>query len=315
MTLPSKTQLDQAIATVSPQVHQTPILTSHILNEMAGASLFFKCENFQKMGAFKMRGAVSAMLQLSKNQKSQGVVTHSSGNFAQAVSLAAKNLNIPAYIVMPENAQQVKVEAVKRYGGNITKVPSTQKDREAGAEAIVQKYGATFIHPSNDLDVILGNATAGYELIQQTEHLDILMTPVGGGGLIAGTAIAGHYYAPHATIYGAEPASMDDATRSLQSGVIENNPPGTCTIADGLRTTLGNINFPIIQELVTDILVADDDEIIKAMKLIWNYLKIIVEPSCAVPLAVVLKNKGLFKNQNIGIIISGGNVDLNNLPF
>lgn len=315
MSIPPLQLVNTIIENVCPNVHQTPVLTSRILNEMTGASLFFKCENFQKMGAFKMRGAVAALSQLTENQKQKGVVTHSSGNFAQALSLAAKQLNIPAYIVMPQNAPRVKIEGVQRYGGIITKVPATQRDREAGAAKITAETGATFIHPSNDLNVILGNATAGYELINQTPHLEVLIAPVGGGGLLAGTAIAGHYFSPKAIIKGAEPATMNDAARSLQSGIIQTNPPKAYTIADGLRTTLGDINFPIIKDYVSEILVAEETEIIEAMKLIWNYLKIIVESSCALPLAVVLKNKPAFKNKHIGIIISGGNVDLDHLPF
>ena len=312
--IPTKHQFDTIYRNVQPHVHRTPIHTSQILNEITGTSLYFKCENFQKMGAFKMRGAIAALSMLSASQKKAGVVTHSSGNFAQALSLAAKKLNIPAYIVMPTNAPKVKIAAVTYYGGNITMVPATLKDREAGAAKIIKETGATFIHPSNDLHVILGQGTAAKELLEDYPNLDILTTPVGGGGLLAGTAVATHYYSTSCNVIGTEPANVDDAYRSFISGSLQQNTH-TNTIADGLRTQLGNINFPIIQNWVQDMLLATEDEIIQAMKLIWQYLKIVIEPSSAVPLAAIIANKTYFKNKHTGIIISGGNVDINNLPF
>ncbi len=281
---------------------------------MAGAQLFFKCENFQKMGAFKMRGAVHAIQKLSSAQKEAGVVTHSSGNFGQAVALAAKNLGVTAYVVMPENAPSVKKEAVKGYGAKVIECESTLKAREETSEKIKQDTGATFLHPSNNLDVILGNATAGVELLQQYPDLDYILAPVGGGGLIAGTALAAKYFGKNCKVIGGEPFAVDDAYRSLQSGTIEINET-TNTVADGLRTNLGDLNFPIIQELVSEIIRVEEDEIVAAMKHIWERMKIIIEPSCAVPFAAVLKEKETFQGKKIGIILSGGNVDLKNLPF
>lgn len=310
-----KQDLLDTVKRVSPHVHNTPILTSSILNKISGASLYFKCENFQKMGAFKMRGAVNAISQLSNAQKEAGVVTHSSGNFAQAVSLAARNLGINAYIVMPSNAPKVKMEAVKSYGGIIIISKPTLASREEEAEKIVKEKGATFIHPSNDYNVILGQGTAAFELLEKHQDLEIIIVPVGGGGLIGGSSIAAHYFGTNCITIGAEPANMDDAKRSLLSGKIQYNDGSKTTVADGLRTQLGDINFPIIQEFVSDILLAEEDQIIAAMKMIWQYMKIIVEPSCALPLAVILANPEKFTNKKVGIVISGGNVDLENLPF
>lgn len=312
--IPTKQEVKEACARVEPYVHNTPVLKSSYLNELAGAGIFFKCENFQKMGAFKMRGATNAILQLSEAQKKAGVVTHSSGNFAQALSLAAKNLGVKAYIVMPENAPKVKKEAVKGYGGIITESESTPIARETEAERIQKETGATFIHPSNDRNVILGNATSASELLQSHPDLDYVFVPVGGGGLIAGTSLSVKYYGTNCKTIGGEPFEVDDAFRSLKSGKIEFNET-TNTIADGLKTFLGDINFPIIQELVSEIIRVEETEIIAAMKLIWERMKIIVEPSCAVPFAALLREKERFKNKKVGIIISGGNVDLKNLPF
>ena len=314
MAINYKQDLLDTVARVQPHVHQTPVLTSSLINKLCGAQLYFKCENFQKMGAFKMRGAVNAILKLSDAQKVAGVVTHSSGNFAQAISLAASNLGIKAYIVMPSNAPKVKMEAVKSYGGQIIISEPTLEARELEAEKIVQEKGATFIHPSNDYSVILGQGTAAFELLQKHPNLDIITTPVGGGGLIAGTSIAAKYFGRNCKTTGAEPATMDDAKRSLESGKIQFNASGA-TIADGLRTHLGDINFPIIQQFVDDIFLIEEQQIIDAMKLIWQYLKVVVEPSSAVPLAAILSNSAYFRNKNVGVIISGGNVDLSNLPF
>ncbi len=312
--IPTKNHIDNAIKIVSGLVHKTPVLKSSVINEMAGAQLYFKCENFQKMGAFKMRGAVHAIQKLSSAQKEAGVVTHSSGNFGQAVALAAKNLGVTAYVVMPENAPSVKKEAVKGYGAEVIESESTLKAREETSEKIKQDTGATFLHPSNNLDVILGNATAGVELLQQYPDLDHILAPVGGGGLIAGTALAAKYFGKNCKVIGGEPFAVDDAYRSLQSGTIEINET-TNTVADGLRTNLGDLNFPIIQELVSEIIRVEEDEIVAAMKHIWERMKIIIEPSCAVPFAAVLKEKETFQGKKIGIILSGGNVDLKNLPF
>lgn len=299
---------------IKPFIHNTPILTSTLLNEMVGANLFFKCENFQKMGAFKMRGATNAVMLLSEEQKQKGVVTHSSGNFAQALALAAKSQGIDAFIVMPDSAPQVKKEAVKAYNGKIIECKSTLEAREKAAKEIQEQKGATFIHPSNDLHVIFGQGTAAKELLETQPDLDYIFAPVGGGGLIAGTAIAAEHFGTNCKVIGGEPFEADDAFRSLLSGQIESNVT-TNTIADGLKTTLGDINFPIIQKGVEKIIRVTEEEIIAAMKLIWERLKIICESSSAVAFAALIKEKERYKNTNIGIIISGGNVNLDTLPF
>lgn len=301
-------------AKIAPFIHRTPVLTSTLINEMTGASLFFKCENFQKMGAFKMRGATNAILNLTETEKYKGVITHSSGNFAQALSLAAKSLDVPAYIVMPDSAPEVKKAAVRTYGGKITECPSTLQDRERTADEIQQRTGATFIHPSNDLDVISGQGTAAIELLNAQPDLEYIITPVGGGGLIAGTALAVKNFGQDCKCIGAEPMEADDAWRSLKSGRIEENTSAN-TIADGLKTQLGDKNFPIILEHVQEIVRVTEEEIRSALRLIWERMKIVVEPSSAVALAAVIKEKERFREKKIGIIISGGNVDLENLPF
>ncbi|MDO6596588.1 pyridoxal-phosphate dependent enzyme [Oceanihabitans sp. 2_MG-2023] len=299
---------------ISKYIHKTPVLTSQGINTICEATLFFKCENFQKMGAFKMRGATNAILQLTEEQRSRGVVTHSSGNFAQALALAAKSLGVTAYIVMPENAPQVKKDAVLGYGGKITECASTIEAREIASAKMVKEIGATFVHPSNDMDVIYGNATACLELLQEQPDLEMVIAPVGGGGLLAGTALTTHYFGNNGLAIGGEPSAVNDAFRSLQSGKIETNLH-TNTIADGLRTHLGDLNFPILKKYVHEIICVEEQAILEAMQLIYQRLKIVVEPSSAVALAVVLNNKESFKNKHIGILLSGGNVDLQKLPF
>lgn len=299
---------------VKPYIHRTPVLSSTFLNDITGAKVYFKCENFQKMGAFKMRGATNAILCLSETQRERGVVTHSSGNFAQAVSLAAKNVGVKAYIVMPENAPQVKKDAVKGYGGEVIECPSTIEDRERVSGNIQKEKGATFLHPSNDDEVIYGQGTAAMELLEEHPKLDYIFTPVGGGGLIAGTALAANYFSENTKVIGGEPMSADDAYRSLISGKIEINEQ-TNTVADGLRTHLGDRNFPIIQSHVEKIVRVEENEIVAAMKLIWERMKIVVEPSSAVPFAALLQKKEDYKGKEIGIVLSGGNVDLAKLPF
>ena len=300
--------------TIKPYIHRTPVLTSTAINEMSGAEIFFKCENFQRMGAFKMRGAAYAVLSLTDEQKAKGVVTHSSGNFAQAVALSAKLLGIPAYIVMPSNAPQVKKDAVKGYGGIITECTPPIEMRQATTDQIAAETGATKLHPSNQVEVILGQGTAAMELLEDHPDLSVVMTPVGGGGLVAGTALATHFFGKNCKTIGGEPFEADDAYRSLLSGKIENNETAN-TIADGLRTILGNHNFPIIQQHVDKIIRVEEAEIIAAMRLIYERMKIIIEPSCAVPLAALLRNKEEFAGQKVGIILTGGNVDLGKLPF
>ena len=310
----NKEILSQVHERIKPYIHNTPVLSSTQINEIAGASIYFKCENFQKMGAFKMRGATNAITQLSEEQRSKGVVTHSSGNFAQALSLAARSLGVKAYIVMPSSAPQVKVNAVRGYGGEITICAPTLAAREAAAQQIEESRGATFLHPSNDDDVIHGQGTATIELLEEHSDLDYILTPVGGGGLIAGTILAAQSFGQNCKVVGGEPFEVDDAYRSLISGKIETND-STNTIADGLKTQLGDRNFPIIKNGIDRIIRVTEQEIIDAMRLIWERLKIVCEASCAVPLAAVLKEKSAFKDKKVGIIISGGNVDLGKLPF
>jgi threonine dehydratase len=299
---------------IKPYIHNTAVLKSSLINGMVGAELYFKCENFQRAGAYKIRGATNSIMQLSKEQQQNGVVTHSSGNFAQALALAAKSLNIKAYIIMPSNSPSVKKNAVIDYGGEVIECEPTIEAREKAANQIADRTGATFIHPSNDPDVILGQGTAGLELFKEHPDLDYICCPIGGGGLIAGTALAAMYCSDHCQTIGGEPFEADDAYRSLISGKIETNV-STNTIADGLRTQLGSHNFPIIKEHVKQIIRVTETEIVEAMQLIWERMKIIIEPSSAVAFATILKEKDTFKGKNIGVIISGGNVDVNNLPF
>ena len=310
----NKQNLIETHQRIAPYIHKTPVLTSTLINEISGVKLFFKCENFQKMGAFKMRGAVNAILNLTEKQKDCGVVTHSSGNFAQALSLAARNLGVKAYVVMPKNTLKVKKDAVRGYGGTIIESENNIISRGEVSKQLQAEKNLTFIHSANDKDVIIGQGTAAMELLENHPNLDYIFTPIGGGGLIAGTALAAKYFSESCEVIGGEPFEVDDAYRSLLSGKIETNKT-TNTIADGLKVNLGDINFPIIKAEVKKIIRVEEDEIITAMKLIWERLKIVIEPSSAVPFAALLREKDNYKNKNIGIIISGGNVDLSNLPF
>ncbi|MGQ1786802.1 MULTISPECIES: pyridoxal-phosphate dependent enzyme [unclassified Saccharicrinis] len=299
---------------IKPYIHNTPVMSSQQLNKIAGIQMYFKCENFQKMGAFKMRGATNAIMQLTEEQKQKGVVTHSSGNFAQALSLAAQSLGVKAYIVMPSSAPQVKKDAVKGYGGILIECEPTLVARNKTAQEVSQKEGATFIHPSNDMNVIIGQGTAAKELLEVQPDLDYIFTPVGGGGLIGGTALSALYFGNNCKVIGGEPFECDDAYRSMISGKIESNTT-TNTIADGLKTELGDKNFPIIKKHVEKIIRVTEEEIINAMQLIWERMKIVSEPSSAVAFAALLKEKESFKDCKVGIVISGGNVDLKKLPF
>ena len=312
--MPSAEDLLGAHVRISSFIHNTPVLTSRSIDTIAGCELYFKCENFQRMGAFKMRGAVNAILQLSKEEKLRGVVTHSSGNFAQALSLAAKEIGVKAYIVMPDDAPEVKKAAVRGYEGEVIECEPSIADRERTADKVQQRTGATFLHPYDDHKVILGQGTAALELLQEVSDIDFLLAPVGGGGLIAGTALAANYFSDGCRVIGGEPFAVDDAFRSLKSGRIEGNE-SIDTIADGLRTTLGQLTFPIIQRYVERIIRVEEQEIVDAMRLIYERMKIVIEPSCSVPLAAVLKEKGNFKSKRIGIVLSGGNVDVRKLPF
>lgn len=312
--IPKKEDILAAEKRIHDYVHRTPVFTSNQLNEMLDVNVYFKCENLQKVGAFKMRGASNAVLSLSKSQLKKGVATHSSGNHAQAVALTAKLAKIPAYIVMPQNAPEVKVEAVKRYGAEIIFCESNLKAREEALNDVVKKTGATFIHPFDNYDVIAGQATCAREMIEDTDHLKAIFAPIGGGGLMAGTLLSSQYFGNKIPIVGAEPEGADDAYRSWKAGKLipMENPD---TIADGLRTSVGERNFPIIQKYIKDIVTVSDTEIIEAMRLIFNYLKLVVEPSGAVPFASMMKTKEKYKGKKVGVILCGGNVDLKKLPF
>lgn len=294
---------------IKPFIHRTPVLTSSFIDALVGAKVYFKCENFQKMGAFKMRGAVNAILSLSDEERSKGVVTHSSGNFAQAVALAASQQGVKSFIVMPENAPIVKKRAVEGYGGVVITCESTIEARERTAEAVRKERGASFLHPYNQKEVILGQGTACIEMLEQVDGLNDILVPVGGGGLASGTAMAAARMSEGLRVYGVEPALVDDASRSLMSGRIESNLH-TNTIADGLRTTLGDLTLPILKEYLAAIFLVSEKEIIEALRLIYERMKIVVEPSSAVPLAALIKNKKMFEDRSVGVILSGGNVDL-----
>jgi len=293
---------------IRPFIHDTPVMTSTSVDEIAGCTLFFKTENFQKVGAFKARGAMNAVLCLSREERARGVATHSSGNHAQALARAAKIMGTKSYIVMPRTAPSIKKQGVAGYGGEIFECEPTLLSREDTLMKVVEEKGAHVIHPFNNYDVIAGQATAAKELFEDIDYLNYIITPVGGGGLLSGTGLAAKFFSPQTVVIGAEPEGADDAYRSLESGMIE--PSQSDSVADGLLTTLGTKTFPIIQETVKKIITVSDVEIIKAMRIIWERLKIIVEPSAAVPFAAVLKEKAQFRNKNVGIIISGGNVDL-----
>lgn len=306
--VPTKEDIVAAHDRIRPYVHKTPVLTSTSLDEMAGCEIAFKCENFQKIGAFKARGAMNAALSLPKDALAKGIATHSSGNHAQAIARAARILNTKSYIVMPNTSPDIKKKGVRAFGGEIFECEPTLKAREEMLAKVVSQTGATEIHPFNNYDVMAGQATATKELIEEVGKLDVVMAPVGGGGLLSGTALAVKYFSPSTIVIAAEPEGADDAYRSLKSGKIE--PSQSDTVADGLLTSLGDKNFPIIKDLVKEVITVSDREIVQAMRLMWERMKIIVEPSCAVPLAALLKKKESFAGKKVGIILSGGNVDL-----
>ncbi|MHA7099247.1 pyridoxal-phosphate dependent enzyme [Roseivirga pacifica] len=299
---------------ISPFIHRTPVMTSELVSEIAGCELFFKCENFQKIGAFKARGGLNAVLSLPEEQRQSGVVTHSSGNHAQAIAMAAKMAGVPAYIVMPETALEIKKKGVASYGAQITFCKPTQQSREETAANIQQETGATFISPYNDYDVIAGQATASLELYDEVENLDALITPVGGGGLTAGAALVTHYFSPKTKLYAGEPDGAKDTYVSLQNGTLT-PVESPSSIADGLLATMGDKNFDIIKEVIEAVFLVTDPKIVGAMRMIWERMKIIIEPSAAVPVAAILDNKATFEGKRVGVILSGGNVDLAKLPF
>lgn len=314
-TVPDKATIEAAHKLILPFIHHTPVLSSSFLNELCSAELYFKCENMQKIGAFKARGALNAVLSLAPEQLRNGVATHSSGNHAQAIAFAAKKVGAKAYIVMPDNSPTVKIRAVEGYGAAITFCKNTPEERERTVQEIVRETGAAFIHPFNNYEVIAGQATVAKELFEDVDaKLDVIIAPVGGGGLLSGTALAAHYFSPETKVYAGEPEGAADAVRSFRSDKIE-KAPYVRTIADGLLTYLGDKTFPVIKQYVTDILTVSDEEIITAMQYLWERMKLVVEPSGAVSLAAIIKNKDQFAGKKIGIIISGGNVDLGKLPF
>lgn len=311
---PDLSAIRTAAARIRPYAHRTPVMTCASLDTQVGAQLFLKCENLQKVGAFKFRGATNAVFSLSDTEAARGVVAHSSGNHAQALALAARRRGIPAYIVMPDNAPAVKKAAVAGYGGQITFCAPTLAAREATQAAVVAATGATVVHPYNDVRVIAGQGTATLELLEDVPDLDVILAPVGGGGLLSGTAIAATELSPNIRVIGVEPAGADDAYRSLAAGsIIPSLQPQT--IADGLLTSLGDLTFPIIRDRVEQIVTVSEEAIVAAMKFIWERAKLIVEPSAAVPIAALWEQRVDLSGLRVGVILSGGNVDLGRLPW
>jgi len=299
---------------IKPYINRTPVLQSQYLNDLTGADLFFKCENFQEAGAFKVRGACNAVFGLTEDQAKNGVCTHSSGNHALSLSYAAGRRGICCNVVMPRTAPQAKKDAVIRYGGTITECEPSTTSREATFADVQARTGGEFVHPYNDPRVIAGQATCSAELLEQTDGLDAVVAPIGGGGMISGTCLTISNLAPDIKIYAAEPEQADDAYRSFKSGhIIADDAP--VTIADGLKVPLKENTWHFVSRFVTDIHTASEQEIIDAMKITWKYLRIVMEPSCAVPLATILKNRDVFKGKRVGVIVTGGNVDLDKLPW
>jgi len=314
MLIPTYDDVVAAHARIAPHIHRTPVLTSSFLNALTGASLFFKCENFQKAGAFKVRGASNAVFGLSDAGAVRGVATHSSGNHALSLSYAAGRRGIPCAVVMPRTAPQAKKDAVRGYGGTITECEPSTTSREEVFARVQAQTGADFVHPYNDPRVIAGQATCSRELMEQVDGLDQVIAPIGGGGMISGTCLTLSAIAPQVEIYAAEPEQADDALRSLRAGhIIADDAPDT--VADGLKVPLKDLTWHFVKSRVTDILTASEQEIIDAMRLTWARMKIVIEPSCAVPLATVLKNPETFRGRRVGVIITGGNVDLDKLPW
>ncbi len=312
--VPSWDDVLAAHARIAPHIHRTPVLTSSFLNELTAAELFFKCENFQKAGAFKVRGASNAVFGLSDAEAARGVATHSSGNHALSLSYAAGRRGIPCAVVMPRTAPEAKKAAVRGYGGTITECEPSTSSREEVFARVQAETGADFVHPYNDPRVIAGQATCSRELMEQVEGLEQVIAPIGGGGMISGTCLTLSSIAPGVEIYAAEPEMADDAARSFRAGhIIADDAP--VTVADGLKVPLKDLTWHFVKRHVTDILTASEQEIIDAMRLTWARMKIVIEPSCAVPLATILKNPDVFRGRRVGVIITGGNVDLDKLPW
>ena len=314
MYIPTYDDVLAAQGRIAAHVHRTPVLTSRFINDLTGAELFFKCENFQRAGAFKARGASNAVFGLSDEQAARGVATHSSGNHGTCLSYAAGRRGIPCTVVMPHSAPQAKKDAVRGYGGRVVECEPSTTSREAVFAEVVAETGAEFVHPYNDPRVIAGQGTCSLELTEQVEGLDAVIAPIGGGGMISGTCLTLSNIAPGVKIYAAEPEQADDAARSFRAGhIIADDAP--VTVADGLKVPLKELTWHFVQNHVTDIPTVSEAEIIDAMKLIWKRMKIVMEPSSAVPLAAVLKNPRIFAGQRVGVIITGGNVDLDHLPW
>jgi len=312
--LPDLKSIQDAKQRIHARIGQTPVMTSRLLNQKSSAKLFFKCENLQKTGAFKFRGASNAVWSLPSDMAQFGVATHSSGNHGAALSLAAKHRGITAHVVVPENSVVSKVNAIKAYGGQVYFCEPTQAAREARLDEVLKSTGASPVHPYDDARTISGQGTAALELLEQVDQLDCIITPIGGGGLSSGTAIVAKSQHPPLKVYAAEPSGANDAARSLQQGsIIDDFSPNT--ICDGLRARLGVMNFAILDRFLDQIIEVDDDETLNAMRLIWHIMKMIIEPSCATVLAAVLKRPDLFENRSVGLILSGGNVDLDQLPW
>lgn len=316
MSIPYRITIEDADKRIGPFIHRTPLLTNQTISELVGADVFLKCENLQKVGAFKARGAMNAVLSLNETEKAKGVTTHSSGNHGQALAWAAKQMGIPAYIVMPSNSPQVKKVAVLGYGAEVIECEPTLQARESTLEEVVSRTGAHVVHPYNDFRVIAGQATCAKEILEQQPDIDAIFCPVGGGGLLSGTVLSAHYFG-NVPVYGCEPEMADDAKRSFEAGyIIPSVNPNT--IADGLKTSLGDKTFPIIRERVTDIFTVSEAEIVAAMRLIWERTKLVVEPSGAVGLAALLRYKSKLipiggagrGRKKVGVILCGGNVDL-----
>ena len=314
MKVPGWTDVLEAHNRIAGWVHRTPVLTCRAIDRIAGCEVLFKCENFQKAGAFKFRGATNAVFAMDNDSALKGVATHSSGNHAAALALAASNRGIKAHIVMPETAPPVKKKAVSGYGADITFCAPTLESREKTLEEVLARTGATIVHPYNNFDVICGQATAVKELIEEAGRPDVVIVPVGGGGLLSGTAIAAKNMSGRCRVIAAEPENADDAFRSFKTGVLQPALPPD-TVADGLLTSLGQLTFNIMMEYVDDVIRVSEKEIINAMRLVWERMKIVIEPSSAVPLAVLTGNRELFAGKRVGIILTGGNADLDNLPF
>jgi len=314
MRIPELSDLQSAYERIKPFIHETPVLTSQLLNEHFNCELFFKCENFQKVGAFKFRGATNAVLSLTPEERKRGVVTHSSGNHAAALALAARMNGVKANIVMPENAPAVKKNAVAGYGAEITFCKPTQQAREETTRMIMDETGATLVHPYDNFNVICGQGTSALEFLEEKNDLELIITPVGGGGLMSGTSTCVKGINSNIQVIGAEPVNADDAYRSFTTGKLfpSVNP---VTIADGLLTSLSELTFSIIRSRVDAIYTVEEASIIECMLLVWERMKIIIEPSSATVLAVVKENPGVFRGKKTGLIISGGNVDFRNLPF